>query len=128
MGSIGVQLQLRKSCFCNKLFSMVVSQFSKTTNISYRLICTRRWAYQGVRSNSFTENFEYVLNEWSHKKTLLNVLFAQEEPKVFFKWLTVFLQSINKSSEGYLFCFKIKDIVRANEKVQTEADPVWYLK
>ena len=38
--------------------------FSKTT-ISHPLIRTLTFAYQGVRNVSFSENFAYVLNEWS---------------------------------------------------------------
>ena len=35
-------------------------------NISYPLICTRTCTYQGIRNVSFSENFAYLLNEWSH--------------------------------------------------------------
>ena len=34
----------------------------------YPLIRTRKCAYQGVRSNSFSENFAYVPNEWFVKR------------------------------------------------------------
>ena len=37
----------------------------RKTNISYPQIRTRTYAYQGVRNISFSENFAYVLNEWS---------------------------------------------------------------
>ena len=38
---------------------------AKRTTISYRLIRTPRCAYQGIGNVSFSENFAYVLNEWS---------------------------------------------------------------
>ena len=41
------------------------AKFSEKTNVSYPLIRTRTCAYQGVRNVSFSENFAYVLNEWS---------------------------------------------------------------
>ena len=41
------------------------SKFSEKTNFSYLLIRTRICAYQGVRNVRFSENFAYVLNEWS---------------------------------------------------------------
>ena len=41
------------------------STFAKFTDISYPLIRTRTCPYQGVRNVSFSENFAYVLNEWS---------------------------------------------------------------
>ena len=34
-------------------------------NISYPLICRRTRAYQWIRHVSFSENFAYVINEWS---------------------------------------------------------------
>ena len=33
---------------------------------------TRACVYQGVRIVSFSENFAYVLNEWSHGKNFTN--------------------------------------------------------
>ena len=38
----------------------------RKTNISYLLMCTRTYAYQKVRSVSFSENFADVINEWPH--------------------------------------------------------------
>ena len=37
------------------------SKFSKKTNISNPLICTRTCAYQEARNNSFSKNFAYLL-------------------------------------------------------------------
>ena len=39
--------------------------FFEKTNIFYPLISTRTCAYQEVRNISFSENFAYILNEWS---------------------------------------------------------------
>ena len=50
------------------------------TNISYPLICTCTCAYQGVKNNSFSENFAYVLNESSQirkKHALKNISESQ---------------------------------------------------
>ena len=41
------------------------AKFSEKTSISYPLIRTRTYAYQGVRNCSFTEHFANVLNEYS---------------------------------------------------------------
>ena len=41
-----------------------VRKIFRKTNISYPLICTRTYAYQGVKNVSFSENFAYVLNGW----------------------------------------------------------------
>ena len=38
------------------------------TKVSYPLIRTRRCAYQEVRNVSFSENFVYLLNAWSHSR------------------------------------------------------------
>ena len=37
----------------------------RKTNISYPLIGTCTYAYQGVRNISFSETFAYVINKWS---------------------------------------------------------------
>ena len=42
-----------------------VRKIFRKTNISYPLIRTRTCTYQGVRNVSFSENFAYVVNEWS---------------------------------------------------------------
>ena len=39
-------------------------QIFRKSNISHPLIRTRTCAYQGVRNDSFSENFAYLLNEW----------------------------------------------------------------
>ena len=41
------------------------------TNISYPLIGICTCAYQGVRNGSFSENFAYVLHEWSRSYWLI---------------------------------------------------------
>ena len=46
-------------------FIWCVRKTFRKINISYPLIRTRTCAYQGVRNVSFSENFAYVLNEWS---------------------------------------------------------------
>ena len=38
--------------------------FSRKTNIFYPMISKHKYAYQGVRNASFSENFAYVQNEW----------------------------------------------------------------
>ena len=51
---------------------------SPKTNISYTLICKRKCVNQGIRP-SFSEDFAYVLNEWSLKgynKTLFKYISA----------------------------------------------------
>ena len=47
------------------IHSVRTQNFPKNYYSSYLLICTRTCVYQGVRNHSFTENFAYVLNEWS---------------------------------------------------------------
>ena len=42
---------------------LYVRKFLRKTNISYLLVCTRMFAYEGVRNVSFSENFAYILNE-----------------------------------------------------------------
>ena len=39
------------------------TQIVEKSNIFYTLIRTRRYAYQGVRNVSFSENFAFVLND-----------------------------------------------------------------
>ena len=44
---------------------LVRTQNFPKSNISNPLIRTRTYAYQRVRNVSFSENFSYILNEWS---------------------------------------------------------------
>ena len=68
--------------------NIVTMFFFRKTIISYPLKRTRtRWdvlirrcAYQGVGSNSFSEKFEKILNEWSHSKKTFVVLFLSLFP------------------------------------------------
>ena len=57
----------------------IYSEWYDTKGIIYLLHCTYNWhllplirtcacANQGVRYIKFSENFAYVLNEWSHTK------------------------------------------------------------
>ena len=59
--------QLLKICLNLGIIHLVRKQIFRETNISYPLIRTSTCAYQGVRNVSFSENFAYVLNEWSLK-------------------------------------------------------------
>ena len=54
---------------------LYVRKFFRKTNTSYPLVCTRMFAYEGVRNVSFSENFAYILNEWSHTDYLLSEIF-----------------------------------------------------
>ena len=53
-----------------------VLKIFRKTNISYPLIRTRSWAYQGVRNVSFSENFAYLLNDLHLDLALLNHIFV----------------------------------------------------
>ena len=68
------------------LFS-TCAKFSKKTNISYLLICIRTCAYQAVRNVSFSEDFAYLLNEWSLG---------------YFFWLTHFSPMFHSCTLGFL--------------------------
>ena len=46
-------------------FIQYVHKIFRKANISYLLIRTRPYPYQGVRNVSFSGNFPYVLNECS---------------------------------------------------------------
>ena len=62
---------------------LYVRKFLRKTNISYLLVCTRMFAYEGVRNVSFSENFAYILNEWSpHRLSVVRNLsfFACRNP------------------------------------------------
>ena len=48
---------------CN--IHLVHTNIFRKTNISYPLIGTCTYAYQGVRNISFSETFAYVINKWS---------------------------------------------------------------
>ena len=48
-------------------------------NITYLLIRTRTFAYQGVRNVSFSENFAYLLNEWSQMEFQGDVTQVRQE-------------------------------------------------
>ena len=63
---------------------------------SYPLICTRTCAYQVVRNVSLSENFAYVLNEWSQSGFTpeYNKLFQQQKLEI---WMT------NKDTNTVLF-------------------------
>ena len=64
------------------------------TNISYLLIRTRKCAYQGVRSVSFSKDFEInVLNEWSPSWST-DWTRKERKNEVFIDWLTCI---VNKS-------------------------------
>ena len=43
----------------------------KVTFPTYPLISSRTYAYQGVRKVSFSENFAYILNEWSLSSSIV---------------------------------------------------------
>ena len=54
--------------FCQVKFSNTFKKYFQkilSPNISYPLTSTHTCAYQGIRNVSFSENFAYVLNEWS---------------------------------------------------------------
>ena len=62
---------------------LYVRKFFRKTNTSYPLVCTRMFAYEGVRNVSFSENFAYILNEWSpHRLSVVRNLsfFACRNP------------------------------------------------
>ena len=54
------------------IYLVRMQKMFRKTNISYILIRTRTYAYQGVRNSSFSENFAYVLNEWPLFVKLVN--------------------------------------------------------
>ena len=60
--------QRQLTFFLGVSFIYYVCRMFRKTNISYPLIHTRMWAYQMVRTVSFSENFAYILNEWSLNK------------------------------------------------------------
>ena len=71
-----VQLTLGKVCNSSSkgisemylgTFHLVPTQIFRETNISYCLIRTGTSAYQGIRNVSFSENFAYVINQWTLK-------------------------------------------------------------
>ena len=45
------------------IIHLICAQTFQKTNISYPLIRTRTWSYQGVRNVSVLENFAYVMND-----------------------------------------------------------------
>ena len=55
-------------------FIWYVRKIFRKTDISYPLIRMRICAYQGVRNNTFYENFAYVLNDWSQSSSISQFL------------------------------------------------------
>ena len=47
------------------------TKFSKKINISYPLIRTHTCVYQGVRNVSYSENLEFIKNEWRTDKVFI---------------------------------------------------------
>ena len=62
---------LKKSLMGNFIFSVV-------------------YAYQGVRNNSFTEHFAYVLHEWSRRRLEFSVLEFVSSPALVTNMKTIF--------------------------------------
>ena len=56
------------------LFIQYECKIFRKTHISCPLICTRPYAYQGVRNNGFSENFAYLLNGRSLINQLVKVM------------------------------------------------------
>ena len=86
------------------------AKFSKKKNISYHLIRTPTYAYQGVRHVSFSENVAYILNGWP-----LMRLQGDGEIRKIWEWLTFerpcHIQFIKKSFIKFTrACYPEKEI------------------
>ena len=57
-----MEKEQRELVRCQGTIHLVSAEIFRKTNISYPLIRTRTWAYQGVRNVSFSENLAYALN------------------------------------------------------------------
>ena len=55
------------------IHSVYVHKYFRKTNIFYPLIRKHTCAYQKVRNVAFSENFAYVLNEWSLSENCIQV-------------------------------------------------------
>ena len=71
---LNIELQTRSPTLLQGSFIYYVHKIFRKTKISYLLIRTCSYAYQGVRNVSFSQNFVNVINERS--------------PTVMFKWLS----------------------------------------
>ena len=85
------------------------------TNISYPLIRTRMYPYQGVRNVSFQENFSYVLNERSPFS--FSFVYLKQPPRCFVK--SVLKNSYNSQKStcvGVSFIIKLQAYVEPSCK------------
>ena len=87
---------------------LVRTQNFPKSNISNPLIRTRTYAYQRVRNVSFSENFSYILNEWSPLGVLriFRKKNSGQKPATFQKnaFITsIFGENLRKFSEDIFF-------------------------
>ena len=106
----------------------------RKTNISYPLIRTPTCAYQGVRNVSFSENFAYVLHEWTilwKKSSNYVFLFLQCFSNPFSNQFSHFIlhENTRKPWLSYLFTgYKMgkinkNELKTENEEVKTFVKP-----